>query len=83
MRTCPAWYGTKDTRLTSPVQAVSPTPAVSRAQEPERGTSGGCCASAPLLCSAPLRCPGLEKRFLTPFLIGRGRHTSLRDLGLL
>jgi hypothetical protein len=31
MRTCTAWYGTKDTHLPSPVQAVSPTPGVSRA----------------------------------------------------
>src|SRR5262249_50678774 len=39
---------TQPTRYLHGLQSGSRTPAVSRAQEPQRGTSGGCCASAPL-----------------------------------
>src|SRR6266498_5549169 len=54
---CSGLYGTKDTRLTTPPQAVSPTPGLSRAWQPQRGTSGGCQASAAGPCWAQGRAP--------------------------
>src|SRR5213079_2455785 len=63
------------------------TPAVSRIQEPERGTSGNCWASAPLQRSAEFEkfaCPSYLRSSAVPFQHGpppycfclprRGRH---------